>query len=253
VSFTRGLVELDHCHTQMGELTLRRRGDLVTQRDVYEVRLGEEYLMSSMFTRAEEELSRLALADAPDRGLQVLVGGLGLGYTGAAALEDVRVRRVVVVDALEPVIRWHRQGLLPTSALLVDDPRVRLVEDDFFALVAAGSITDLVDSGTPFDVVVVDIDHTPDHLLHASHGGFYTEAGLRRLRDQMSADGVFGLWSDGSPRPEFLSVLGQVFDQAEAHVVSFPNPYTQGTSSSTVYTGRRHPHHQAPTWSSGGR
>jgi spermidine synthase len=230
----RAFEVLDSCSTEMGELLLRRRADPVLGPDVYEVRLGEEYLMSSAFTVAERNLAHLAMACAPDRPLHVLVGGLGLGYTGVAALEDDRVRSLAVVEALEPVIRWHREELLPTSAELVGDSRVELVHGDFFALTAAGELRG-VEADQPLDVVLVDIDHTPDHLLHESHGGFYTAEGLGRLRDRMAPDGVFGLWSDDPPHEAFLTPLGEVFADAVAHVVPFANPLTGGTSSNTVY------------------
>jgi spermidine synthase len=235
VSYTRGFTELGHSLTDLGELTLRRRGDPVAATDVFEVKLGDEYLMSSLFTHAEQELARIGLTCAPDRELQVVVGGLGLGYTATAALEHERVARLVVVDALEPVIAWHRKALLPTSSQLLDDPRVDLVHGDFFDLTATGSLPSLTADGSLVDVVLVDIDHTPDHLLHPAHGGFYTAAGLHSLREQIAADGVFGLWSDDPPDADFLSRLRQTFGTAEAHVVTFPNPYFEGTSSNTVY------------------
>lgn len=235
----RNFEVLDSCQTGMGDLVLRRRADPVLGPRVYEVRLGEEYLMSSAFTVAEQELAHLALSCAPDRPLHVVVGGLGLGYTGVAALGNDRVGSLTVVEALEPVIRWHRQTLLPTSPQLLEDSRVELVHGDFFALTAAGALTGLTSSGQVLDVVLVDIDHTPDHLLHESHGDFYTAAGLRRLRDQMAPDGVFGLWSDDPPHEPFLAVLRQAFGNAQAHVVPFANPLTGGTSSNTVYLARR--------------
>ena len=236
---SRSFEILDSSETAMGELVLRRRADPVLGPNVYEVRLGEEYLMSSAFTVAEQALAGLGLAVAPDRPLRVLVGGLGLGYTAVAALEVDRVRTVTVVEALEPVIGWHRQALLPTSAQLLGDSRVALVLGDFFALAAAGGLADLAGSGEVLDAVLVDIDHTPDHLLHESHGDFYTADGLRRLADQIAPDGVFGLWSDDPPHEGFLSTMREVFDDVEAHVVPFANPLTGGTSSNTVYVARR--------------
>lgn len=239
MSRTRRFEILDSSQTEMGELILRRRDDPVLGPDVYEVRLGEEYLMSSAFTAAEQELARLGLAVAPRRQLRVLVGGLGLGYTGTAALEVERVCSVTVVEALEPVIGWHRRALLPTSVQLLEDPRVELVHGDFFALTAAGTLPGCTGSGEQLDAVLVDIDHTPDHLLHESHGGFYTTAGLRQLRDQITPDGVFGLWSDDPPHEGFLSTLREAFGDGEAHVVRFDNPLTGGTSANTVYLARR--------------
>ncbi|MDP4689153.1 MAG: hypothetical protein NWS32_00155, partial [Candidatus Nanopelagicales bacterium] len=83
---SRRLEELDWSDTPMGELTLRRRRDPVVDVDVFEVKLGEDFLMSSLFTVAEIALSRLALAQLDDEPLDVVVGGLGLGYTATAAL-----------------------------------------------------------------------------------------------------------------------------------------------------------------------
>src|SRR5580765_282343 len=123
---SRAIEELGWQRTPLGEFTLRRRHDPVVGRDVYEVKLGDEFLMSSLFTVAEIELARLALADLDGTGLRVLVGGLGLGYTAAAALEEPRVDRVTVVDAAEPVIDWHRRNLLPDTAGLATHPKCDL-------------------------------------------------------------------------------------------------------------------------------
>src|SRR4051794_21730222 len=94
------LAKLDWAPTRIGEVSLRRRVDPTTKTEVYEVKLGDEYLMSSLFTVAEEELARLALAALPDAPLDVVVGGLGLGYTARTALTDDRVRSLIVVEAL---------------------------------------------------------------------------------------------------------------------------------------------------------
>ena len=96
--------ELDWQQTRIGEISLRRRLDPVTRSEVYEVRLGEEFLMSSLFTVAEVALARLGLAAVQGGDLDVVVGGLGLGWTARAALEDVRVRRLDVVEALPAVV-----------------------------------------------------------------------------------------------------------------------------------------------------
>ena len=127
--------ELDWQPTRMGDLTLRRRTEPTTGELVYEVKLGDEYLMSSLFTVAEEELATLGLAATARADLDVLVGGLGLGYTAVAALRDERVRSLTVIDALPAVIDWHERELLPVSSELVHDARTTLVHDDFFAVV----------------------------------------------------------------------------------------------------------------------
>ena len=99
--------ELDWQHTEMGELILRRRFERTLKVDVYEVKLGQEFLMSSLFPVAEIELARLGLAACAGAELDVVVGGLGLGYTAVTALEEPRVRSLSVVEALAPVLRDH--------------------------------------------------------------------------------------------------------------------------------------------------
>src|SRR3569833_2811723 len=131
--------ELDWVSTRIGEISLRRRLEPTTRTEVYEVKLGDEYLMSSLFTVAEEELARLALAALPNAPLDVVVGGLGLGYTARTALTADRVRSMVVVEALAPVIHWHRRELLPQARALTTDSRTTFLEGDFFALLREGT------------------------------------------------------------------------------------------------------------------
>src|SRR6266436_4634044 len=126
--------ELDYRPTPIGALSLRRRRELSLGIDVYEIKLGDEFLMSSLFTVSEIALARLGLGALSGTNLDVVVGGLGLGYTARAVLENARVRSLIVVDALAEVIEWHAQGLLPLGRELTGDPRCRLVHGDFFAM-----------------------------------------------------------------------------------------------------------------------
>jgi spermidine synthase len=229
--------ELDWQPTAMGDLSLRRRVLPGSDTEVYEVKLGEEFLMSSLFTVAEIALADLGLAPlaALDRdGWDVVVGGLGLGYTARAVLADQRVRSLAVVEALGEVIGWQERGLLPLSAALTDDPRCRLVKGDFFALTTAENG---YGAGVPdrLHAILVDIDHTPLHVLHPSHTPFYTADGLRRLAGRLHPGGVFALWSDDPPDDHFVSVLDQVFATTQAVVVPFANPLTGGESANSVY------------------
>jgi spermidine synthase len=222
--------ELDYQPTPMGDLTLRRRREPTLGVEVYEVKLGEEYLMSSLFTEAEEQLAHLGLASVQGDALDVVVGGLGLGYTAVAALEDERVASLVVIDALPAVIDWHQRELLPVSSALVGDPRTTLELADFFAVMRAEPEDD-----RRYDAILLDIDHTPSHSLDPSHADLYTVGGLRSLRRHLRAGGVFALWSDDPPDVDFMSTLGGVFAQTAAHIVDFDNPLTGGVSSNTVY------------------
>src|ERR1700716_469165 len=141
---------LDFRPTPIGVLSLRRRRHLTSGLDIYEIKLGDEFLMSSQFTTAEIELAALARTD-----LDIVVGGLGLGYTAQAVLENPNVRSLIVVDALAEVIEWHQRGLLPLGQQLTADPRCCLVNGDFFAMAHSA---DGFDSNAPrrrFDAVLV--------------------------------------------------------------------------------------------------
>jgi spermidine synthase len=225
--------ELDRQVTPMGEISVRRRLDPILRSDVYEVKLGDEHLMSNVFTAAEIALADLALAELDRDGLDVVVGGLGLGYTARAALADPRVRSVDVVEALPAVIDWHQRRILPDADELMDDDRCQLVEGDFFAAVADGRP---FRTGGPdrHDAILLDIDHTPTHVLHPTHAAFYTAAGLARLAERLQPGGVFGLWSD-RPDDDFLATARSVFTSCEEHEIRFPNHHTGGEGTNTVY------------------
>ena len=230
---------LDWQETRLGTISLRRRVDPTLGRELYEAKLNDEYLMSSLFTVAEVELARLGLAAVEGEALDVLVGGLGLGYTAVAALEDDRVARLTVVAALGPVIDWHRQGLLPDAAALAADPRTALMQADFFALVRGDEEPE---GWAPrqLDAILLDVDHTPRHVLHPSHRHLYTDEGLREQAGHLNPDGVFALWSDDPEDADFMATARGVFTSVAAHEVLFDNPLTNGQSSNTVYVARGH-------------
>jgi spermidine synthase len=230
--------ELDWRQTPIGEISLRRRREPTLGIDVYEIKLDDDFLMSSLFTVAEIALARLGLAELPGTDLDVVVGGLGLGYTAQAALENPEVRSLVVVETLGEVIEWHEQKLLPVGARLTSDPRCRLVHGDFFAMVDTSLGFDPEAPGQRFHAILLDIDHTPRHVLHPSHAAFYTAAGLRRLAAHLHQDGVFALWSNDPPDEDFQAVLAEVFATSEAHVVGFHNPLQGRESTNTVYVAR---------------
>ncbi|WP_417233209.1 hypothetical protein [Brevundimonas sp.] len=227
---SRLIEELDYRVTPMGPIILRRRWVSALDRDVVEVILGDEHLMSSLFTVGETELATLGLARASGADLKVLVGGLGLGYTAQAALADPRVASVEVADAIEAVIDWHREGIVPIGESLGANPRCTLTHVDFFSLFDADPA-----EGGRRDVILLDIDHSPYRLLNPAHARFYTAEGLTRMRTWLSPGGVFALWSDDAPDAAFLDLLGQVFTDPVAQVVPFANPLTGESSTCTIY------------------
>ena len=229
--------ELDYRPTPFGALSLRRRLEPKLGVDVFEIKLGEDFLMSSLFTASEIALADLALAGHPGQALDVVVGGLGLGYTAHAALRHASVGRVIVVDALEAVIDWHRDGLVPLGTSLTADTRCLLRHADFFALAASDAGFDPATPGVRFDAILADIDHSPDALLSPGNAGFYGEAGLARLSRHLKPGGVFGLWSNDQPDAEFTARLASVFATSRAAPVTFHNPLQERDFTQTVYLG----------------
>ena len=229
--------ELDFRPTPMGLLTLRRRRRPMSDVDVYEIKLGDEFLMSSRYTLAEIELARLGLAALDRADLDVVVGGLGLGYTAVAVLENPNVRSLIVVDALAEVIEWHEQGLLPLGRQLTGDARCRLVHGDFFAMSHSSEGYDAEAPRRRFDAVLVDIDHSPRKLLHPRHAAFYDPEGLAGLADHLNPGGVFALWSNDPPDEAFQRALAGVFANWDSHVVTFDNWRGDHDASNTVYVG----------------
>ena len=230
--------ELDYRETPIGELSLRRRRELRLGVDVLEIKLGDEFLMSSLFTVSEVALARLALAELPGDALDIAVGGLGLGYTAQAVLEHPRVGSLLLIELLAPVIDWHRNGLLPLGASLTTDARCRMVEGDFFALASSPSGLDPQQPGRRFDAILVDIDHSPDALLDARSLDFYQPEGLQTLAARLHPGGMFGLWSNEPPDEAFVMRLQRVFASAWAEPVSFHNPLQDRPFTQTVYLAR---------------
>ncbi len=233
---SRNFEELDYQVTALGAISLRRwrllsLGDL----EIYEVKLDDAFLMSSLFHEVEEALAHLGLGELSGDSWDVVVGGLGLGYTAVAALEHREVNSLHVLDALAPVIGWHRRGLVPLGAPLTADPRTRLLLADFFARALSPEGFDPEEPARRYHAVLLDIDHSPRDLLHPSHAAFYQPAGMCALARHLHPSGVFALWSDEPPDEEFLGLLDTAFVSARAHIVTFANALQDGVSASTVY------------------
>lgn len=239
--------ELDYQQTPLGEVVLRRRTMLTLDNlEVYEIMLGADFLMSSLFTVVEEALSELGLAACEkifpgEAKLDVVVGGLGLGYTAKKALEHDSVASLTVVDYLKPVIEWHEKGLVPLGPELTSDARCHFEHGDFFKRATAEGEDPGFDSSQldrKFHAILLDIDHSPDHLLNEQHAYFYQADGLRKMTKQIHPGGVFALWSDDPPEEKFMKALNEVFAYCETFVVPFNNPILGRDSESTVYVCR---------------
>lgn len=211
------LAVLHHSDTDMGFLMLRKRWSMALERDVFEMTIDGKLMMSSAMNVSERALADQVLALLPNRPLQVLIGGLGLGFTAVAALADERVERVTIIECLEPVIEWHAEGVFPWAGDLVGNPKVNLVAGDFFAFVADAP-------RSLHDAILIDIDDSPSLLWHHSHAAFYGSSGLEALKRHLRPDGIAALWSATHPGETFLRAAQAVFPATELLEVQFEDP-----------------------------
>lgn len=228
--------EIDSQNSPLGVISLRRRRiPLIGDRDIYEVKLGDEFLMSSLFVAAEEALSSLGLAAIEGDNLSVVVGGLGLGYTAVEALKDKRVGELLVVEALGTVIGWHKGEQVPLGKTLNADARNRYVEGSFFDMATDGTGFDTNQPKRQFDAILLDIDHSPSEFLNEGNAGFYTTNNLSKMAQQIQPNGVFAMWSQNLPDPAFEALLNTVFGNVTSEIVSFFNPFQNNDATNSVY------------------
>jgi len=214
--------------SSLGLLCLRRR-ELLSQPGtiVTEVTLDHEFLMSSLHTDSERALARTALQMLSGDELRVLVGGLGLGYTAREALLSRRVAQVEVVELLPQVIDWLARGLVPLSTELKHalrgemggemgkGQRLVVTEGDVYRRLA-GEPDEL------FDVILIDVDHSPDERLTEGSARFYTTPGLQAARRHLAADGVLAVWSYAESSP-FADALREIFEQVRVEPITYDN------------------------------
>jgi predicted membrane-bound spermidine synthase len=192
--------QLAAAHSARGELVLRRRGE------VLELISNGTFLMDTSSGASERALADLALHGVPD-GARVLVGGLGFGFTLAAVLA-FEVADVVVVEIEPDVVAWNREWW-PPSRTALDDRRVRVVIDDLVRFLESATAT--------FDAVVLDIDNGPDWTVTDANDRLYSDAGLRRMRQLITAPGGrLCVWSANSSA-EFAARLRDQFTTVAIH------------------------------------
>jgi spermidine synthase len=200
----------------LGILCLRRR-ELLSQPGtiVTEVTLNHEFLMSSLYTDSERALSQTALEMHEGNDLRVLVGGLGLGYTAREALLSERVAQLEVVELLPQVIDWLARGLVPLSSELADEQRLVVTQGDVY-----GRLAD--PPAELFDLILIDVDHSPDERLGEESLSFYTASGLLAAGQHLREDGILAIWSYAESSP-FADALGEVFSEVRVEPVSYDN------------------------------
>ena len=225
---TKNFEVLAYEESPIGMIWLRRR-ELLSEPGIVvtEIMLDHMLLMSSRNSASEEALSRRALELHPGRDLRVLVGGLGLGSTALALLRSDRVAKVDVVEFLPQVIDWLDRGLVPLAGALRGDARFAVSEGDVYARLAQPP-------ERHHDLVLVDVDHSPDEPLGDGNDAFYTDAGLARAKQHLAPDGVLGVWSYAESAP-FAEALGRVFREVRVEAVTFDNRLTNEEETNWLF------------------
>ena len=217
---TTNLEVLAYSDSPIGAICLRRRellarpGTIVT-----EITVDHMLLMSSYHTDSERALASRALErHGGGKELSVMVGGLGLGYTAHEVLRSSAVIRVDVIEFLPQVIGWMKDGLVPLSDELNRDPRLAVIEDDVYGLLAAPP-------ERHYDLILIDVDHSPDETLAEANAFFYTEQGLERAKKHLAPGGLLGVWSYADSSP-FATALRAVFPHGDIEPIAFDNELT---------------------------
>ena len=176
------------------------------------IRVGKNELMNSRVYGSEEALAELACAGIADRAKsRVLIGGLGMGYTLAAALRVLPADSILAVAELIPaVVRWNRGPLAHLAGCPLQDPRVEVHETDVAKLMRQ--------KRGIFDAILLDVDNGPEGLTRKSNDWLYSLDGLTAAYSALRARGVLAVWSAG-PDPDFTRRLVKIgFDVQEKRV-----------------------------------
>ena len=162
---------------------------LLQRGTVYEIRIGASLLMSSRTHGSEELLAERACARIASRKeARVLIGGLGMGFTLAAALGQLGpTAQVVVADLIPAVVAWNRSHLADLADRPLEDRRVSVVERD-----VAESLRGPHDT---WDAILLDVDNGPNGLTRTSNNWLYSAAGLGAAFSALRPRGILGVWS----------------------------------------------------------
>lgn len=199
-------------------LSLNQRGD------EWIIRARAEDLMSSRMHGSEEEMARLVRPERPNAN--VLVGGLGMGFTLRAALDASPGARVTVCELVAAVVEWNRGPLGPLAGNPLDDPRVTLHEGDVGALLRA--------TRDSWDAILLDVDNGPDAFTQAANHSLYTPDGLKRARMALRTGGAVAVWSAYEAR-DFPKRLERAGFRVEAHTV---RAHAGKGARHVIYVGR---------------
>lgn len=204
MDITSDVVEIARAESERGEVVLRRRTSQLGA-DVVELRVNGIFVMDTFETGTEIELAAVALDLVPDPR-DVVVGGLGLGFTAQRVLADPRVERVMVVEIEDSLVGWMRDGTIAHGPALLADQRLKIVTADILMAIAEARST--------YDLILLDVDNGPGYLVHEGNAGVYEPTFLARCGDLLNPSGALAIWS-AAAAPDLLAAMRQVFADVE--------------------------------------
>ena len=209
---------------EKGDLRLYQRGG------EYSIRVDGSELMNSRVHGSEDGMAELVcarIASLPSP--RVLIGGLGMGYTLAAALSRLGAEsRVVVAELVPAVVAWNRGPLAPLAGHPLDDDRVTVRECDVAQI--------LQTEHRAYDAILLDVDNGPRGLTRKGNNQLYTRTGLDAIFAALRPAGVFALWS-ASPNQAFARLLRKTGFEVDEERVRARSP--RGGGYHTIWIAGR--------------
>jgi spermidine synthase len=199
-------VEVARAESEHGELVLRERRENGAPA-ILELRANGVFVMDTAEHASERALATAALA-LVEEPRDVLVGGMGLGFTMHEVMADSRVQRCTVVEIEEALVGWMRDGTIPHGPTMLADERANpVIADVSVALPEADE--------SSYDLVLLDVDNGPSFLVHESNARIYQKEFLQEVRRVLRPGGALVVWSM-DVAPDLQSVLASVFDETDA-------------------------------------
>ena len=169
-----------------GEVILMKRGT------EFSIRTAGTVLMNSRLHGSESAQAELTCRRLKRKsGLKILIGGLGMGYTLAAALERSEPdTRITVSELIPAVVRWNREELGHLAGMPLDDPRVSVEEEDVVETIRKRK--------SAWDAILLDVDNGPDGLTRKANDRLYGRSGLKTSFSALRPGGILAIWSSGA-------------------------------------------------------